>query len=62
MVGFAYKFAHGLVFRILTQAEDQSAIQIGFGNRNQLDEELYASFLSDYFNIFRTVYLSQALK
>ena len=53
---------YGLVFRILSQAEDHSAIAIGFGNRHTLDEETYVTALADYFNIFRKVFLPQAVK
>jgi immune inhibitor A len=53
---------YGLLFRIMGQAEDHSAISIGFGNRNQLDETTYVTALSDYFNIFRKMFLPQAVK
>lgn len=48
---------YGLVFRIIGQAEDQSAIHIGFGNKNKLDQESYVSALSDYFWLFERMYL-----
>jgi len=44
---------YGLLFRILGQAEDKSAILLGLGNKNTLEEE-YLSFTSDFFMLFET--------
>lgn len=48
---------YGLLFRILGQAEDQSAIAIGFGNRQTIDEEAYVTPTADFFMIFRDLFL-----
>lgn len=53
---------YGLVFRILGQADDKSAISIAFGNLNALDEELYMSTLSDYFSIFEKLFMPAIMR
>ncbi len=46
----------GLLFRVLGQAEDNSAALIGFGNRINLLEE-YLTFDLDFFNILSNLFL-----
>jgi hypothetical protein len=53
---------YGLVFRIIGQAEDQSAIHIGFGNKNKLDQDAYVTALSDYFLYFERLFLPALVK
>jgi len=48
---------NGLLFRILGQAEDKSRISIGFGNRQNLEEETYLTAAADYFMIFEDIFL-----
>lgn len=42
---------YGLLFRVLGQAEDKSAILIGLGNKKTLEEE-YLSYSLDFFMLF----------
>ncbi|MCI0519923.1 MAG: immune inhibitor A [Chloroflexi bacterium] len=52
---------YGMLFRILGQADDNSAILIGLGNRYTLEEE-YTSYLSDFFLIFERLFLPFTVK
>ena len=48
---------YGLLFRILGQADDKSAIEIAFGNRNALDQEEYLSVTADFFYYFEKLFI-----